>query len=141
MQSNDLGGHEHDTQRDDRLHGRGGTCTNPSVAAASVTLCATVKAVTVFTSRRQPRTSRSSAEHEQQVVDARQDVLDAEHRYVRATSARVGAAATTNEGADGVSRATCVVPSSRSRRTRTSVIGCGEAGDADRAAGQSARRA
>ena len=41
--------------------GAGGTCTKPSVAAASVTLCASVNAVTVATSRPMPRTSSSSA--------------------------------------------------------------------------------
>ena len=38
-----------------------GTCTKPSVAAASVMLCATVKAVTVFTSFHPPRVMISSA--------------------------------------------------------------------------------
>ena len=42
--------------------------------------------------------------------------------YVRATSSALGAASTTSDGADGVSRVTCVLPSRRSRRTSTSVI-------------------
>ena len=41
--------------------GRAGTCTKPSVAAASVMLCATVKAVTVRATRRHPRTRIISA--------------------------------------------------------------------------------
>ena len=40
--------------------GGGGTCTNPSAARVSVTLCATVNAVTVFTSGRSRVTSSSS---------------------------------------------------------------------------------
>ena len=57
------------------------------------------------------------------MIDAGQDVLDAE-REVGAgdLAAAPGAASTTNDGADGVSRVTCVAPSRRSRRTSTSVI-------------------
>ena len=43
--TDDLGGDEDDRQRDRRLDRGGGTLTKPSVAAASVMLCATVKAV------------------------------------------------------------------------------------------------
>ena len=56
-----------------RRHG-----TKPSVASASVMLWATVNAVTVLISIQGPRSISSSAEHEQQVIDAEQDVLDAE---------------------------------------------------------------
>ena len=56
------------------------------------------------------------------MIHAAQDVLNAEAR-VRASDLHLfGAASTTNAGIEGVSRATCVVPSSRSRRTSTSVI-------------------
>ena len=38
-----------------------GTCTQPSVAATSVRLCAAVKAVTVATMRTPPRTTSNNA--------------------------------------------------------------------------------
>ena len=41
--------------------GADGTCTTPSVASASVMLCATVNAVIVFTSKPTPRTMSTSA--------------------------------------------------------------------------------
>ena len=41
--------------------------------------------------------------------------------YVRATPTALAAGATTNDGEDGVSRATSVLPSTRSKRTSTSV--------------------
>ena len=52
---------KHDAQRDRRLDGGPGTCTQPSVAATSVMLCATVKAVMVAKIRLPPRTINSNA--------------------------------------------------------------------------------
>ena len=57
----DFAADKHDAQRDAGLDGRCGTCTKPSVAAASVRLCATVNAVTVATRRRVPFTRISNA--------------------------------------------------------------------------------
>ena len=56
------------------------------------------------------------------MIDAGEDVLDAESRVRARDLDPVGAASTTNEGLEGASRATCVVPSRRSTRTSTSVI-------------------
>ena len=42
-------------------------------------LCEIVKAVTVFTSFQPPPRDDEQRQHEQQMVDAREDVLDAEH--------------------------------------------------------------
>ena len=73
----DFGGDEHDAQRDHRLdrlaaaHGR-----RRASPAPRVMLCATVNAVTVFTSRHVPVGQEQQRQHEQQVVDAGQDVLD-----------------------------------------------------------------
>ena len=54
-----------------------GTCTNPRAAAASVRLWATVNAVTVRRTRRHPFYQQEQGKHEQQVIDAAEDVLDA----------------------------------------------------------------
>ena len=102
--------------------GRCGTCTKPSVAAESVMLCEIVKAVTVFTSLQPPRVMMSSASTNSRWSMPVRMCSTPSTMYVRATSSARGAASTTNDGADGVSRVTCVVPSRRSRRTSTSVI-------------------
>ena len=52
---------ENDAQRNVASTGADGTCTTPSVASASVMLCATVNAVIVFTSKPTPRTMSTSA--------------------------------------------------------------------------------
>ena len=58
---------------------------------------------------------------EQQMVHAGENVLDPRTRYVLATSNRRGAASTTNDGAEDLSRVTCDEPSVLSSRTSTSV--------------------
>ena len=62
--------------------GADGTWTKPSVASASVMLCAMVKAVTVFTSSQSAR-DEEQRQHEEQMIDAEQDVLDAEPEIER----------------------------------------------------------
>ena len=57
-----------------------GTCTQPSVAATSVMLCATVNAVIVDDDALAAAHDQQQRQHEQQVIDAAQDVLDAEHQ-------------------------------------------------------------
>ena len=57
-----------------------GTCTNPSVAAASVMLCATVKAVMVPTSLAPSLNQNKQRQHEQQMIDAEKNVLHAQHQ-------------------------------------------------------------
>ena len=57
----DLDGDEHDRQAIVASTGRPGTWTKPSVAAASVMLCAMVNAVTVMATRRHSRTRMTSA--------------------------------------------------------------------------------
>ena len=99
-----------------------GTWTQPSVAAVSVRLWVAVKAVMVATTRFQPVTSNSIARTYNRWSTPVRMCSTPSRVYVPATSIRVGAASTTNEGLEGVSRATCVVPSRRSTRTSTSVI-------------------
>ena len=100
-----------------------GTCTNPSVAAASVMLCATVNAVTVLTSRQRAAHDEQQRQHEQQMIDAEQDVLDAEREidagHRQPLGARTGIIAA---GWPGVSRCVHVVPSANSIRTSASVM-------------------
>ena len=60
--------------------GGAGTCTQPSVAAARVMLCAAVNAVIVQISRREPVDQDHQRENEQKMIDAEQDVLDAQQQ-------------------------------------------------------------
>ncbi len=59
--------------------GAEGTCTKPSVASASVMLCAMVNAVIVFTSKPDAAHDEHEREDEEQVIDPEEDVLHAEH--------------------------------------------------------------
>ena len=55
------------------------------------------------------------------MINAEQDMFNAKYEVVRRTSS-AWRGFTTNDGADGVRRVTCVLPSTRSKRTSTSVI-------------------
>ena len=58
--------------------GFGGTWTKPRVAAAKVMLCATVKAVMALIKLPRVPGNQNESEHEEQMIDAEQNVLDAE---------------------------------------------------------------
>ena len=75
----DLGGDEHDAERDHRLDRLLRHVHEAERRAQRASGCARrVNAVTVAISRRVAPTSMQQREHEQQVIDAEQDVLDAE---------------------------------------------------------------
>ena len=117
-----------------------GTWTNPSVASPSVMLCATVNAVTVFTSRHVPvvRSSRASTNSRWSMPE--QDVLDPERRDTcRRPPRPLGRAGMTAPGCCGVRRWTHVLPSVKAMRTSASVRVCLQAGDAQGLPAQAVR--
>ena len=63
--------------------GADGTCTTPSVASASVMLCATVNAVIVFYEQAHAVHNENKREDKEQMVDAEKNVLDAEDENIR----------------------------------------------------------
>ena len=69
--------------------GADGTCTKPSVASASVMLCAMVNAVIVFTSNGDAAHDEHEREHEKQMIDAEENVLDAEDEISARRRSRV----------------------------------------------------
>ena len=119
----DLHRDEHDAERDRRLDRRAGHMRRSRASPrASVMLCATVKAVTVSAMRFQPPHQDDERQHEEQMVDAEEDVLDAEPEIggghllpARSPPAR------RRRGWPASARAVLVSPFSRSMRTSTSV--------------------
>ena len=79
-----------------------GTWTIPSVASPSDAV-ASVNAVTVFTSRHVP-CQKQQGQHEQQVVETRQDVLDAKGEIGPATLQALRRVGMTDPGCCGVRR-------------------------------------
>ena len=99
--ANDLRPQEEDGQRDREVQRQQRHAGEPSVAMASVRLCATVNAVTVFTSIQRSFDDQQQAQHEQQVIGAEQDVADAFDGVGAATCQPLCAAAISIQGCDG----------------------------------------
>ena len=113
------------TARSTASTGGTGTRTQPSVAANSVMLCASVNAVMVATSRRVP--APGSAAPARTAGDRRRSGCARCRAPCRSARPRTrrGSRVTTNRGSTGSTRPSCAVPSLRSTRTSTSIAARG----------------